>query len=639
MVAVAIPANLRLVEALNATPRTAAPLTNAEALRKTGRIWPNTLRELAEEELPAVAEAIRADIIDSVRRTGGHFAGNLGAVELATALHYVYHTPYDQLVWDTGHQAYGHKMLTGRWDRLGSIRQRGGLSGFPRRDESVYDTFGVGHAGTAIGAALGMAMSQFAKRSGIKTVAVVGDGSLGAGMALEALNHGGETDADLLVIVNHNGMSISRGVGALTGHLGVLGERSHAPDLTGGLPPRQDDSVFESLGFASYGPVDGHDVIGLARTLRRLRTLGGPRVLHVMTQKGRGFPAAEENPTAYHAVSPGSSKAATKPAGRSVASFSDVFGDWLMTKAVEDERLVCITPAMIDGSGLVGFSQAHPDRLFDVGIAEQHAVTFAAGLATTGQKPVVAIYSSFLQRAFDQLVHDVALQRLAVLFAIDRAGIVGPDGATHAGGLDLSFLRCVPNLCIAAPADGPECTAALDCAYAVPGPSAVRYPRGSAAAVLVKDATPEMAASAAKPWKLGQGRLLRRGRGVAILSFGALLPEVLEAAEALDATVADMRWVKPLDETLIARLAADHELLVTVEDNAIAGGAGSGVCETLARRGLHAGLLNLGLPDRFLEHGSRGEILAQCGLDAEGIERSVNERRRQRERCARLDWR
>lgn len=598
--------------------------------------WPAQLRELPEQALPGVAAAIRADLIASVTRTGGHFAGNLGAVELTVALHYVFNTPYDRLVWDTGHQAYAHKMLTGRWERLESIRRLGGLSGFPRRAESVYDSFGVGHAGTAAGAALGMAMGSQARHSGSKTVAVVGDGGLTAGMSFEALNHAGSAGADLLLIVNHNGMSISPSVGALGDHLDALGEMPYQPELKGGLPPRQCDSLFENLGFTSFGPVDGHDVIGLARTLRRLKGMDGPRVLHVVTVKGKGHGPAEQDPTRYHAISP---KSAVRPGAAADPSFSDVFGDWLVERAREDERLVCITPAMIDGSGLVPFSRAFPDRLHDVAIAEQHAVTFAAGLATTGQRPVVAIYSSFLQRAFDQVVHDVALQGLPVLFAIDRAGIVGPDGATHAGCLDLSFLRCVPNLAIAAPADGPELRAALDCARAHEGPAVVRYPRGSALPVGTQDPQAVAEPSPTEPWHLGRGRLVRRGRRVALLSFGALLGPVLEAAEALDATVADLRWIKPLDEGLVARLAGRHELLVTVEDNALCGGAGSAVGELLARKGLGGGLLSLGLPDRFLEHGTRAEILAQCGLDGPGIERAVLRRLAQRQRCASLAWR
>jgi 1-deoxy-D-xylulose-5-phosphate synthase len=581
---------------------------------------PSALRGLAEDELPKVAATIRADLIESVLQTGGHFSGNLGAVELAVALHFVFNTPYDQLVWDTGHQAYAHKMLTGRWDRMTGIRRLGGISGFPRRDESVYDTFGVGHAGTAVGAALGMAQSSLVKRFGIKCVAVVGDGALGAGMALEALNHAATTDCDLLVVVNHNGMSISQGVGGFSRHLDALGEMPYEPDLKGGLPPHRQESVFRTLGLASFGPVDGHDVVGLARTLRRLKALSGPRVLHVVTRKGKGFSPAEKDPTRYHAVSPKAAGAARLPC------FSDVVGDWLLGKAQQDERLVCITPAMTEGSGLAGFARAFPERLHDVGIAEQHAVTFAAGLATTGQKPVVAIYSSFLQRAFDQVVHDVALQRLPVLFAVDRAGVVGPDGATHAGSLDLSFLRCVPNICIAAPADGPECVAALDFAFAHPGPAAVRYPRASAERVEPVETDPGAEPPLREPWALGGGRVLRRGRGVALLSFGALLGEVLRAAGSLNATVADMRWVKPLDEILIARLAAGHDLLVSVEDNALCGGAGSAVSEALARRGISVGFLALGLPDRFLEHGERAEILARCGLDAAGIERAVAER-------------
>ncbi len=636
MVALAMPANACLLDSRTQAQEVGGCLAQPLAELGSDTFWPADLRNLAEQDLPRVAEAIRTALIESVTQTGGHFAGNLGAVELAVALHYVFNTPYDQLVWDTGHQAYPHKMLTGRWERLDTIRQRGGLSGFPRRDESVYDSFGVGHAGTAVGAALGMAQSSLARRSGIKTVSVVGDGALSAGMAMEAMNHAGETDADLLVVVNHNGMSISPAVGALSRHLDSLGEMPYEPELRGGLPPRRQDSIFDALGFASFGPVDGHDAVGLARTLRRLKAMTGPRVLHVVTQKGRGFEAAERDPTRYHAVSP---KSAGRPAGRPAPTYSEVFGDWLTEKARQDERVVCITPAMTDGSGLVGFSREFPDRLHDVGIAEQHAVTFAAGLATTGQKPVVAIYSSFLQRAFDQVVHDVALQRLPVLFAIDRAGVVGPDGATHAGNLDLSFLRCVPNLIIAAPADGPECTAALDCAYAHPGPAAVRYPRGSAAPVGEPAPDPLSEAPAREPWQIGRGRMLRRGRRVALLSFGALLGEVLEAAEALDATVVDMRWVKPLDETLLARLASAHELMVSVEDNAVCGGAGSAACEALARRGLPNGFLALGLPDRFLDHGSRGEILAECGLHADGIRRAVTERWRQRRRCARLEWR
>jgi 1-deoxy-D-xylulose-5-phosphate synthase len=580
--------------------------------------WPEDLRQLPETELPRVAGAIREELIASVTATGGHFAGNLGAVELAVALHYVFDTPQDSLVWDTGHQAYAHKMLSGRWDRLGSIRQRGGLSGFPRRDESHYDSFGVGHAGTAVGAALGMALSELSRRAGLKTVAIVGDGALTAGMALEALNHAGGTDADLLVVVNHNGVSISPGVGALSRHLDELGTLPYDPELKGGLPPELEDSVFASLGFATYGPVDGHDVIGLTRTLRRLRAMTGPRVLHVITRKGKGYTPAEQDPTRYHAVSPPKPKRLSPT--RPEPSFSQVFGDWLIERAGQDERLVCITPAMTDGSGLTEYARRFPDRLHDVAIAEQHAVTFAAGLATTGQKPVVAIYSSFLQRAFDQVVHDVALQRLPVLLAIDRAGIVGEDGATHAGSLDLSFLRCVPNLCIAAPADGPECRGALDCAYAQSGPTAVRYPRGSA--------SPIGQAASREPWRIGKGRLLRQGRAVALLSFGALLNQTLAAAQALDAALADMRWVKPIDEGLIAELAAGHELLVTIEDNALCGGAGSAVGETLARLGLTVPLLTLGLPDRFPEHGTRGEILAEWGLDAPGIVRAVRARRR-----------
>ncbi|MGE5153821.1 MAG: 1-deoxy-D-xylulose-5-phosphate synthase [Bdellovibrio bacteriovorus] len=598
--------------------------------------WPAELRELPEQALPEVADTIRAELIDSVTRTGGHFAGNLGAVELTVALHYVFDTPHDQVVWDTGHQAYAHKMLTGRWERLESIRRLGGLSGFPRRAESVYDCFGVGHAGTAAGAALGMAVGSQARRCASKTVAVVGDGGLTAGMTFEALNHAGSAGADLLLIVNHNGMSISPSVGALGEHLEALGEMPYQPELKGGLPPRQCASVFENLGFASFGPVDGHDVIGLARTLRRLKAMGGPRVLHVVTVKGKGYGPAEQDPTRFHAISPKSpmrSGAAPDP------SFSDVFGEWLMERAREDERLVCITPAMIDGSGLVPFSRAFPNRLHDVAIAEQHAVTFAAGLATTGQRPVVAIYSSFLQRAFDQVVHDVALQGLPVLFAIDRAGIVGPDGATHAGCLDLSFLRCVPNLVIAAPADGPELRSALDCARAHEGPAAVRYPRGSALPVRAPGTQHLSDPSPSEPWSLGRGRVVRRGRRVALLSFGALLGSVLEAAEALDATVADLRWIKPLDEALVARLASRHELLVSVEDNALCGGAGSAVGELLLRKGLGVGLLSLGLPDRFLEHGTRAEILAQCGLDGPGIERAVLRRLAHGRRCASLAWR
>lgn len=591
--------------------------------------WPHELKRLPESQLPDVVRRLRERLIADVLAEGGHFAASLGVVELTVALHYIFETPEDRIVWDTGHQAYPHKMLTGRWDQLRTIRKRGGLSGFPRREESVYDAFGVGHAGTAVSAALGIALGLGGAH---KAVAVVGDGSLTAGLSFEGLNHAVETGADLLVILNHNGMAISPNVGGLHHHLAELKETARTPDLTGGLPPRMPDSALERLGWATFGAVDGHDVIALCRTLRRLRDMTGPRVLHILTKKGQGYAPAEENPTRFHAVSPycPASKLTSKP--RPSASFSQVFGTWLTERATWDSELVCITPAMIDGSGLAGFAEAHPERLYDAGIAEQHAVTVAAGLATAGKRPVVAIYSSFLQRAYDSLVHDVALQGLPVVFAIDRAGIVGPDGATHAGTFDLSFMRCVPNMRIAAPADGTELRGALDCACQLAAPVAVRYPRGSAADI-GKPCERE-------PWVSGKARRVRIGSSVALLSFGPLLERALEVGEALDATVVDMRWVKPLDEDMIDMLAESHVLIVTLEDNALAGGAGSAVGEYVIRKRLGVGLLNLGLPDRFLDHGSRGEVLAECGLDVAGIRDAIAQWQQERATDdARSQWR
>jgi 1-deoxy-D-xylulose-5-phosphate synthase len=598
---------------------------------------PQQLRELDESQLPEFAEQLREYLIDSVASSGGHFGAGLGCVELTVALHFLYDTPHDRLVWDVGHQAYPHKILTGRGDRITTIKKQGGLAPFPKRSESEYDTFGVGHSSTSISAGLGMALA--AERGGAdrRVVAVIGDGAMTAGMAFEALNHGGELDPNILVVLNENQMSISPNVGGLAK---VLGRLMSGPTVTGirerskkmmnrGSPlwrfmSRWEEHVkgmvvpstlFEELGFNYLGPIDGHDLPTLLRTIRTAQSVDGPNLLHIITAKGKGYAPAEQDPVKYHAVSPFDRGQGVLPKPPQVPpptpSYTQVFGQWLCDMAKEDESLLAITPAMREGSGLVEFQNLFPDRYFDVGIAEQHAVTLAAGMACEGAHPVVAIYSTFLQRAYDQLIHDVALQDLPVLFAIDRAGLVGPDGATHAGSFDLSFLRCIPNMLIMAPADENECRQMLYTGFRHQGPAAVRYPRGKGPGVTVGEAMEEL--------PIGRARTLREGRDVAILAFGSMVQTCQPVAEQLDATLVNMRFVKPLDETLIRDLAEHHDLLVTVEENAVAGGAGSGVAECMAEHGLPIRLLQIGLPDRYLEHASREECLADAGLDEAGI--------------------
>ncbi len=602
---------------------------------------PADIRHLSGEELQQLAVELRGYVLKSVSRSGGHFAAGLGVVELTIALHHVFDTPADRLVWDVGHQCYPHKILTGRRDALPSIRRSGGLAPFPQRVESPYDTFGVGHSSTSISAALGMALGMRHRAEAHKTVAVIGDGAMTAGMAFEALNHLGDVRADVLVVLNDNEMSISPNVGALNNYLTrILSGKVFSTMREGGkrllqqMPPmwelarRTEEHVkgmiapgtlFEEFGINYFGPVDGHDLPTLIQILRNLKGHQGPRLLHVVTCKGKGYAPAEDDPVSYHAVPRFDPLTGVHSSAQASApTYTQVFGDWICDMAGRDERLVAITPAMREGSGLVRFSKEFADRYFDVGIAEQHAVTLAAGLACEGLKPVVAIYSTFLQRAYDQLIHDVALQGLPVLFAIDRAGTVGPDGPTHAGSFDLSFLRSIPNLVIMAPADENECRQMLYSGYLMEGPACVRYPRGSGPGVAPH------ASMEALP--VGKARQLRKGRDIAILSFGSLLAEALVAADALGASLFDMRFIKPLDEETLMAAAREHELVVTVEDNVIAGGAGSAVNEHLARAELTppARILNLGLPDRFLAHGSRAELLRQAGLDAHGIQSAIH---------------
>jgi 1-deoxy-D-xylulose-5-phosphate synthase len=582
---------------------------------------PTDLRRLADAQLPKLAEELRADLLASVARSGGHLAAGLGTVELAIALHYLYDTPHDALVWDVGHQAYPHKMLTGRRDALAGIRRRDGISGFLKRDESPYDAFGAGHSSTSISAALGMAAAARQLGTAARAVAVIGDGALTAGLAFEALDHAGELGADLLVVLNDNGMSISENVGALSRHLASRGQG----------PVQDVDGFFDALGFNYRGPVDGHDLPLLLSEIRRLQGVSGPKLLHVLTRKGKGYARAEAEPIKYHGVTPFDPVAGIIAGKPTAPTYTQVFGDWLCELAERDPRIVVITPAMREGSGLVAFAKRFPDRYHDVGIAEQHAVTFAAGLAARGLRPVVAIYSTFLQRAFDQLVHDVCLQGLPVTFAIDRAGLVGPDGATHNGSLDLSFLRCVPGITVMTPSDADSLRAMLRTGIEGDGPSAIRYPRTAAAGETRRTATApliteddEQTADGAlallpRPLPIGRGELQRRGSGIALLAFGTLVHTAHEFAEIVDASVADMRFVKPLDEALVLELAASHDLLVTLEENAIAGGAGAAVSELLARHGQDIPVLHLGLPDRPLEHGTREQCLQDAGLDVPGI--------------------
>jgi 1-deoxy-D-xylulose-5-phosphate synthase len=570
---------------------------------------PDDLKRIPEAELPRVADELRAYLIESVASVGGHFGAGLGVVELTIALHYLYDTPRDRIVWDVGHQGYPHKILTGRRDRITTIKTRGGLAPFLRRAESEYDTFGVGHASTSISAALGMAIALQRRGDHRKIVAVIGDGAITGGMAYEALNHAGGAQPDMLVVLNDNGMSISENVGGLDRTLARL--RAGEAGESGPRP----EALFEELGFAYSGPVNGHDLPQLLAALRTVKGRRGPQLLHVVTTKGKGYAPAELAQIEYHAVGKFDPVLGVSHAAGKAPTYSDVFGDWLCDMAAADARLVAITPAMREGSGMVRFSQMFPDRYFDVAIAEQHAVTFAAGLACEGMKPVVAIYSTFLQRAYDQLIHDVALQNLDVTFAIDRAGVVGPDGPTHAGSFDLAYLRCIPNMVVMAPADENECRQLLTTGFRHDGPAAIRYPRGGGPGIAIDPAL------AALP--IGKAELRRCGHGIALLAFGSTLAPSESVGAGLDTSVVNMRFVKPLDETLVLELARTHDALVTLEDNAIAGGAGSAVGELLAAHGVEIPLLQLGLPDRFLEHATREQLLAEAGLDADGIRRAI----------------
>jgi len=606
---------------------------------------PADIRALDRKQLAQLATELRGFIVNSVAATGGHLSSNLGTVELTIALHYVFHTPDDRLIWDVGHQTYGHKILTGRRAGMGRLRQKGGIAGFPRREESVYDTFGTAHSSTSISAALGMAVAARELGSKRHVVAVIGDGAMTAGMAFEALNNAEQTGANLIVVLNDNDMSISENVGALNNYLAKLmsgrfyaATKKTAEKVLSATPTMKElakrfeehakgmltpSTLFEEFGFNYTGPIDGHNLDVLIDTLGNVKRLEGPQFLHVVTRKGQGYKLAEEDPITYHGpgkFDPGVGivKVKAAPDARPKPTYTQVFGEWLCDMAREDARLVGITPAMREGSGLVKFSQEFPARYFDVGIAEQHAVTFAAGFAVEGLKPVVAIYSTFLQRAYDQLIHDVALQNLPVMFALDRGGLVGADGPTHHGAFDLSFLRCIPNMVVMAPADENECRQMLYTGFTLAGPSAVRYPRGAGPGVEVQ-----------KPMKaipVGRGEVRREGKRVALLAFGAMLAPALAAGAELNATVANMRFVKPIDRELLFRLATTHDLLVTVEENVVAGGAGAAVAEALSSDGLAVALLMLGLPDQFVEHGDPQVLLADCGLDGAGITRAVRQR-------------
>ena len=595
---------------------------------------PANVRELSREQLPRLADELRAFIVESVSRTGGHLSSNLGTVELTVALHYVFNTPEDRLVWDVGHQTYAHKILTGRRAGMSRLRMHGGISGFPKRSESPYDTFGVGHSSTSISAALGMAVAARQKGEERRAVAIIGDGAMTAGQAFEALNNAGVEDANLLVILNDNDMSISPPVGALNKYLARLlsgrfygGVRNTAEKVLSVAPPllefakRAEEHVkgmltpgtlFEEFGFNYIGPIDGHDLDSLVPTLENMRSRNGPQFLHIVTKKGQGYKLAEADPVLYHGVSKFEpAKGIEGGKGSAKLTYTQVFGDWLCDMARVDSRLVGITPAMREGSGLVRFAQEFPGRYHDVGIAEQHALTFAAGLACEGLKPVVAIYSTFLQRAYDQLIHDVALQNLDVTFAIDRGGLVGADGATHHGAFDLSYMTCIPNLVIMTPTDEAECRQMLSAAYQHPGPAAVRYPRGSGTGA---SPFPHL-----DPLPIGKGEIRRYGKEVAILAFGAMLPAALEAGERIDATVVNMRFVKPIDKGLLKTLSENHSRFVTVEESVLIGGAGSEVERALAELNARRPVVRLGLPDRFIDHGDQNLLLAECGLDVDGI--------------------
>jgi len=597
------------------------------------------LRALSRPELNTLADELRNYVLESVAQTGGHLSSNLGTVELTIALHYVFNTPEDRIVWDVGHQTYPHKILTGRRDRMSTLRQQDGLSGFPRRVESVYDTFGTAHSSTSISAALGMALAARTKGEKRHSIAVIGDGAMTAGMAFEALNNVGVyEDIKMLVVLNDNDMSISPPVGALNRYLArLMSGKFYAAAKSMGksmLPPSMRElakrfeehakgmlvpaTLFEEFGLNYIGPIDGHDLESLIPTLQNLKNLEGPQFLHVVTKKGQGYKLAEVDPILYHGPGKFNPSEGIKPAAAGKMTYTQVFGDWLCDMATQDDKLVAITPAMREGSGMVKFEQKFPDRYYDVGIAEQHAVTFAGGMACEGLKPVVAIYSTFLQRGYDQLIHDVALQNLDVTFALDRAGLVGADGATHAGNYDMAFLRCIPNMVVMAASDENECRKMLTTAYQYRGPAAVRYPRGAGIGATVETELSTI--------EMGKGEIRRHGKGVAILAFGTMLAPSLQAAETLNATVANMRFIKPLDTALVAQLAASHDLIVTIEEGSIMGGAGSAVAEALSAAGIVKPLLQLGLPDKFIDHGDATQLLAQCGLDAAGITASVNQR-------------
>jgi 1-deoxy-D-xylulose-5-phosphate synthase len=618
------------------------PLTRPHTPLLDAASLPDALRQLPVTALPSLAREVREYLLWCTGQTGGHFGAGLGVIELTIALHYVYNTPFDRVIWDVGHQAYPHKILTGRKEQMLTIRHKDGLAAFPNRAESEYDTFGVGHSSTSISAALGMSLAARQQQSGRKVVAVIGDGAMTAGMAFEALNDAAHNKADMLVVLNDNQMSISNNVGGLSNYLAriwssknYIALREEGKKVLATMPVawnfarRTEESVkhlaastgtlFEAIGFNTIGPIDGHDVIELVKVLRSLRAAKGPQLLHIYTTKGKGFAPAEADPIGYHAISKiapanerGLSPAVKKP------KYSDVFGQWLCDMAAIDSRLIGITPAMCEGSGMVKFAQQFPQRYHDVAIAEQHAVTLAAGMACEGLKPVVAIYSTFLQRGYDQLVHDVALQNLDVTFGIDRAGLVGEDGPTHAGAYDYAFMRTIPNIVIFAPADENECRQMLYTAYQHQGCTAVRYPRGTGTGVAIQEKMTAL--------PIGKGEIKRHGQKIAILAFGSMVTPSLQAAETLNATVANMRFVKPLDEALIRQLASDHDLLVTVEEHAIMGGAGSAVNELLAQHNILKSVLNLGIPDAFIEHAAHSEMLSACGLDAQGIQHAIETR-------------
>ena len=601
---------------------------------------PSDMKDLSVAELSQLADELREFIIQSVSKSGGHLSSGLGTVELTVALHHVFNTPDDRLVWDVGHQSYPHKILTGRRDQMSTIRTKDGLSGFPHREESPYDTFGVGHSSTSIGAALGMAIAAKHQSIDRRAVAIIGDGALTAGMAFEALNHAGDLDANLLVILNDNDMSISPNVGGMSNYLAKLlsgkmysSMRESSKKVLGKMPSvwelarRTEEhmkgmvvpgTLFEELGFNYIGPIDGHDMDTLVKTLSNLRNLSGPQFLHIVTKKGKGYAPAEENPIAYHGVNKFDPEIGiVNKASASAPTYTQVFGQWLCDMAKANDKLVAITPAMREGSGLVEFSEQFPERYFDVGIAEQHAVTVAAGMACDGLKPVVAIYSTFLQRAYDQFIHDVALQNLPVLFAIDRAGVVGPDGATHAGSFDLSYMRCIPNMTIMAPSDENECRQMLSTGFNLNSPSAVRYPRGTGPGKAVSTDLETL--------EVGKGEVCINGKSIALLSFGSVLPESLEVGKKLKATVVNMRFIKPLDEELVQKVAAEHDVLITLEDNVVMGGAGSAVNEFLLKQQCQNRILNIGLPDLFLEHASREQLLDDAGLSTSGILRAIED--------------